>query len=637
VTSVLKMDNSRPRSMSSEGTVSTSSTASSREASPQMNEEEENDWQERVARPLKQGFYNFFFPKQTHTPVVSSVGVQLSEDDEILQDRLFVERFWKTYDDLVIISLFTQVGIVLRLCAATWFAHVGNTFRVDDALFVSLPLNCLSCWILGLISSGEDLMDIIHTRFTPLERQKIELHVIDEMEPILDTDSILRRRSQRHKEQKLGEDELREVQLLYLERRIRGSQSLALFPGVKQSNDVMEHYSQHGSSQDQGSLGDLELQVEKEGDRQVDEPLYQEYEMEDVPISRDTLGGEGTMENGSSILKTVTELEANILSKRNQSESISESVTNIQQQILQNVGRDISTNISRMRRVTLADGWDVGTDAQAMSDDLMLGLRDGFCGALSSFSSWNSSMVNLLQNGEIGEAIVGYTIGLQLPIVAYRFGQHMAVYLFVWRTRRETRTDERRGYGLRLQQQENSLDVEDDELPPDSKDQSSEATDQETPSVRAIVTALFTLAIVAQITSLFFFKDPQQHQIALSLLFSPFGALTRWRLSRYNVGRKGFPLGTFTCNLLACALSGSLGTILAGSPGPRERIVLVSMISGFAGSLSSLAVFIVETLRGIDPLLFRFDGFFYAISTVFWAMVIGLISNSSVDWAERSN
>jgi fluoride ion exporter CrcB/FEX len=321
--------------------------------------------------------------------------------------------------------------------------------------------------------------------------------------------------------------------------------------------------------------------------------------------------------------------------------TIDEGSNIFQHEALQNVGRDISTNISRMTRVSLADGWDVGTDAKAMSDDLLLGLRDGFCGALSSFTSWNSSMVGLLQNGQIGEAIVGYTIGLQLPIVSYRFGQHMAVYFFMWRTRRETRTDERRGYGLRLEQHEHSLDIDEEDIPTapaQSKKDGGEVTDpdQEAPSVRAIVTAVFILGIVAQISSLFFFVDPKQHQLALSLLFSPFGALARWRLSRYNVGRHRFPLGTFACNLSAVALSGSLGTILAGSPGPRERIVLVSFIAGFGGSLSSVAMFIVETLRGIDPLLFRYDGFLYAFSTIFWAMVIGLVSNSTADWAEQA-
>ena len=295
---------------------------------------------------------------------------------------------------------------------------------------------------------------------------------------------------------------------------------------------------------------------------------------------------------------------------------------------------NVQSNLNRLRRVNLADGWDSGTSAEEMSDDLMLGLRDGFCGALSSFSSWNSAMVTLVRNGRIGDALVGYTIGLQLPLVAYRFGQHVAVYAFLWRIRRESRTEERRGYGIRV-----ALDDDDDDAAAAASERldedNEEEEEQEKPSVRAIITALFIMALVTQCTSMFFFNDPNYHQIALSLLFSPLGVLARWRLSKLNAWRPTFPIGTLTCNLLACALSGSLGTLLAGEPGPAERIVLVSCIAGFGGTLSSLATFIVEILAGVDPILLRCDGIFYAIFSIAAAFVIGLVFTAPVQWADR--
>lgn len=310
----------------------------------------------------------------------------------------------------------------------------------------------------------------------------------------------------------------------------------------------------------------------------------------------------------------------------------------------QGVSTNITTNISRMRRVSLAEGWDVGTSAQSMSDDLLLGLRDGFCGALSTFSSWSSSMVNLLRNGQVSDAVVGYVIGLELPIVSFRFGQNMAVYLFIWRSRRETRKDERRGgYGIRLPQaDDDSLDSNEDEENGDPTspniNTSADSTPEESemPSVRAIATAVFMLLVVTQLTSLSFFTDPTQHAIALSLFFSPLGVLTRWRLSRYNRIINGFPIGTFISNMLGCALSGSLGQLLAGNPGPRERIVLQSLVRGFAGSLSSVSALVVEVLAGTDPLLFRFDGFTYAACTIFWGMVIGFIVSTTLDWTEST-
>lgn len=288
--------------------------------------------------------------------------------------------------------------------------------------------------------------------------------------------------------------------------------------------------------------------------------------------------------------------------------------------------RNLHSNINQMTKASLSDGWDAGTSPDEMSEDLMLGLRDGFCGALSSFSSWNSSMVALIKKGDIGSAIVGYMLGLQLPIISYRFGQHLAVYIFVWRCRRKNRRDERRGYGIKLNQSD------DDDA--DEKSQES-AEERELPSVRAIATAIFVILVIAQVTSLSFYNDPGDQQLAISLLFSPLGVLARWRLSKYNAIRPGFPLGTFCCNLLACALSGSLGALLAGNPGPRERTVLVGIISGFGGTLSSVAAFVLEILRGVDPLLLRWDGVMYAGCTLFWGMAIGLVTESGMDWADR--
>ena len=112
--------------------------------------------------------------------------------------------------------------------------------------------------------------------------------------------------------------------------------------------------------------------------------------------------------------------------------------------------------------------------------------------------------------------------------------------------------------------------------------------------------------------------------------------LSNRRLSKYNSWRQTFPIGTFTSNMLACALSGGLGTLLAGNPDERERLVLVSFINGFGGTLSSVAAFIVEILAGVDPVLLRMDGIIYALLSIFWAVVVGLVFSASADWADTT-
>lgn len=273
--------------------------------------------------------------------------------------------------------------------------------------------------------------------------------------------------------------------------------------------------------------------------------------------------------------------------------------------------------------------------------------------------------VNLLRNGHIGHALVGYLLGVFLPILSYRIGQHAALGIFLHRAREKIRFDEQRtgGYGLRIHRSE-----EDAELSPSKRRSLQErVTERDYPSVRAAATALFTLLLVAQVTAIFVFPSRSQQQFAISLLFSPLGVLARRQLLflnhrhtpkslwRYLCGHcfpacfiddhieepetkdddvrfankhfaSVFPVGTFLCNVLGCLLSGSIGSLLAGNPGPEESVFLESIILGFAGSLSTLA-FLVEVLKSIDPLVSNYGGTTYCLSTLFWGLIVGLISS----------
>jgi len=699
---------------------------------------EEDDWadqlshqfEENIGKPSREAIHTFFYPPRSTSRVeggslemvsqqATSDGVMRPQaanetgDQQAAEDRKFVEHFWTTYDDILILSLFTQLGILFRLGASFWFSVFDNVFSADSALFVNLPLNCLSCFLMGILCSGENLMEIVGTRFSPprLQQQLLrsssknklagvagqeddgepqhypspsglisspmrqsvsgsENDDEDDDDDLVEHTSNVRRRRRRRRRQKknkeyfhyweppvrLNED-LRDVQLLALERRIRASKCLLLFPVRKQDVDVMEHYFQggykgkrgrwdhddgdHSSEEENEDFGyDLELQAtagHQDSMPQSSSPSSHSTKvstpdplLSSPPRSEDEDRGMSTV--ALDVPEDAPQAGSNrdpLSSPDSQRAQASDDGTG-DNAAIPDVTADVMENVNRLRRVNIADGWDAGTSAEAMSDDLMLGLRAGFCGALSSFSSWNSSMVNLMRQGKIGEAAVGYMLGIQLPIIAYRFGQHIAVYIFVWRCRFESRRDERRGYGIRLSMNDQSERRENGTNPLQQR------SDDEMPSVRAIVTAIFIMATVTQITSLSFYSDSEQQQIALSLLFSPLGVLARWRLSQFNSWRPTFPLGTFIANILACALSGGLGSLLAGNPGPRERIALVSFVAGFGGTLSSLAAFIVEILAGIDPVLFRFDGMIYAILSIIWAMVVGFIFSASVDWADAT-
>ena len=223
-------------------------------------------FEQRFGKPTRQAMRDFFYKRRTttrqqYTPP-SSQPTTLVQDD-----ILWVEGFWRTYDDIIFISIFTQIGMVFRLAAAKWFSVFDKTFRADSALFVQLPLNCLACWVLGFLGDGPSLMSIVETRFTPQdlqqamqEKKKKNMVVWNgpisprqgNDAPLSNEDGIVRlrrrRRSQRQsstqwtRPRRVGNVELRQVQLLALERRIRASPCLVLFPVSKQDVDVMDHY-----------------------------------------------------------------------------------------------------------------------------------------------------------------------------------------------------------------------------------------------------------------------------------------------------------------------------------------------------------------------------------------------------------
>ena len=188
-------------------------------------------FQQRFGKPTRQAMHDFFYKRRQQAQPDTPPSPETSVEDDIV----WVEGFWKTYDDIIFISILTQIGMVFRLAAAKWFSVFDKTFRADSALFIQLPLNCLACWVLGFLGDGPSLMSIVETRFTPQDLQQAlqeeEEHGMVWNGPIsprqgndapLNEDGIARRRrrSQRQastqwtRPRRVGNVQLRQVQLL---------------------------------------------------------------------------------------------------------------------------------------------------------------------------------------------------------------------------------------------------------------------------------------------------------------------------------------------------------------------------------------------------------------------------------------
>ncbi|KAL9190355.1 hypothetical protein ACHAXT_007566, partial [Thalassiosira profunda] len=617
-----------------------------------------------------------------------------TEERENAQDALLLRHFWRSFDTIIILSICSVFGIAFRMMSATWFRlELGSVFSEDSALGTNLPLNICSCFAMGLLCSGREAMGIIHSKvlggsspygsgrglldvgrgayrgmvdagraginrargYRP-SREGVDSNPAsqtaeEESNQSESTPGLHRRRGNGHATTTnasavqitdpspqssprahdasiaglLGlddeyritgseEGEMREVQLQGLTRRILASPSLVLFPARKEDLDVMEHYDEAQSTFEIGGLDDDGSDVAG-----------------DIELSERSPSGEASGEASSETSRPSRSGQSS-LNQQHCPESENDTSAMLRSNsFFEDQVEDIVNSVHAMRRIRLLEGWNQHTTADEMKHILLLGLRVGFCGALSTYSSLNASVIRLFKAGSIGEGLVGFALSIQLGIVSYNFGKHVAVYVFVWRRRREAKRDERRGYGLRLQGAEDSDDEQTNEEPATPPRRRYR---RYIPSVRTAATFLFGAILIFLLLAIFLLPSHQAY--LCSLLFTPFGCLARWRLmSKWNKRVPGFPIGTFSCNMLSVALSGSLGSFLAGNPGPEESIVLTSLIAGFAGSLSTFAAFIVETTTLIEPILLKFDGVVYAIITVVWGVIIGYLGSQAKNWADE--
>jgi len=63
------------------------------------------------------------------------------------------------------------------------------------------------------------------------------------------------------------------------------------------------------------------------------------------------------------------------------------------------------------------------------SQVLHIAIRTGFCGSLTTFSSWNTSMLQLITSKEILMALFGYIINLELAVSSLLRGQQVSIWI----------------------------------------------------------------------------------------------------------------------------------------------------------------------------------------------------------------
>lgn len=258
-----------------------------------------------------------------------------------------------------------------------------------------------------------------------------------------------------------------------------------------------------------------------------------------------------------------------------------------------------------------------------------IAIRTGLCGSLTTFASWNSQMVVMLDGfqlplgHQILPAIFGYVIGLQASIASFLFGRKANIWINQYVNPHvcsgPNRNVEQRGTLV---------------VPPNTTHLPPTIGDTESNDVGCRLLGLVLhwvpVIFVVVVFSLFVVSDvlwniPFYRILWVSILFTPFGAILRWRLSLLNPYRK-------CANVL-----GSVIAVLAVAIGTRylrsetlSAQLLAALKIGFAGSLSTVSTFVKEVVDITERHEYDAKGHKYAAISLVTCCAAGVVVYSPI-------
>jgi CrcB protein len=239
--------------------------------------------------------------------------------------------------------------------------------------------------------------------------------------------------------------------------------------------------------------------------------------------------------------------------------------------------------------------------------DLFIGISTGFCGSLTTFSSWQVDIVEILVNVPGSPSSVGgkayawfqdQLIGFAVPFAGLTFGKHFAkLTMFYLSTKRLQQ--------IFLYQ----LGVA---------------------SIKGLSVIVFLLAWIGVILGAAFVPSIT----TFSLIFAPFGAWLRFVLSKYlNPISLEFFYGTFVANVLGSVISGSIFDVMVSLRNlPKLQCAsLWAVVYGFCGSLSTISTFVneIHTLPRVE------HAYIYGFVSVLVSQALLIIIMGSFIWSQN--
>jgi fluoride ion exporter CrcB/FEX len=278
-------------------------------------------------------------------------------------------------------------------------------------------------------------------------------------------------------------------------------------------------------------------------------------------------------------------------------------------------------------------------------------------GCLTTFASWNTQMVVMLDGThcELGSQVIavmfGYLVGLMGATSGFQFGRQSGLWMHNFR---------HAGHEEDQLQDEEALFDENNILPL-HRESSTQNRHQDVELVHdnevklppvpnhfyKIPLFLVAAAFLAAFLIGHIVQDiPFYRGMTWMWFVAPLGSLLRWKLSGFNQTEgkvlcfslpKWVPWGTFMANMIATLVAALLSGISDrysstdnSVPNDWTAGLLFALISGFAGSLSTVSTMIRETVLLTEEHVGVARGHYYAIGTCLCGMILGLAVYSPI-------
>lgn len=216
---------------------------------------------------------------------------------------------------------------------------------------------------------------------------------------------------------------------------------------------------------------------------------------------------------------------------------------------------------------------------------LHLGIKTAFCGSFTTFSSWNSQMV-LMMDGtanpflgtQVLAALFGYTIGYQAAMASFRAGRTLSA----WTLRRSNPHIFNADLSM--------IDLR------------SRCHHVHLVWMTPLLLCVFIVALISLYMAADLYWGIAYYRVLwIACLSCPIGTIIRWRLSTVN-GAFNYPTGTFLANFLASILSAGLtawAIIESVDKGAKRwEIPAIKAVSlGVAGSMSTVSTWAKECVE----------------------------------------